>query len=333
MAASLVVGVGIAEFVLRQIRIAPHYKMPGLVLELDPTVLYRVRPRSGPEINSLGYRDKEFDVEKGDRRRVLMLGDSFVMGGNVPIEATLPKALERALGEGHEVLNMGVYGYGPDQEYLRLLEDGLRLRPDVVVVVLFPANDFNDLKKNGLFRIDERGDLATGRKNAVDAVLPALRSTLLVRKLATGRFLTREQEERLFQRLLVDRYDLLRDRASPQASEKIALMRGVLRRMRDALSERKVPLAALIVPSYQNIVDDSEFRQAGVPREDYFNNEEIAAAICSEEGIPTVSLERPFRDLRHEVLFDPSDHHLNAHGNERAAALLADMVRLFARSS
>jgi hypothetical protein len=62
-----------------------------------------------------------------------------------------------------EVVNAGVVAYGPDQE-LRRMEDELPvLRPRVVVVAIFTGNDFGDLARNKLFRLEPDGSL---RRNA-----------------------------------------------------------------------------------------------------------------------------------------------------------------------
>jgi hypothetical protein len=72
-----------------------------------------------------------------------MLGDSFTYGIGVADDETFSARLE-ALDPRLEVLNTGVNGYGTAQELLLLRDQGLALRPDVVVVVFF----WNDLGNN-----------------------------------------------------------------------------------------------------------------------------------------------------------------------------------------
>lgn len=81
------------------------------------------------------------------RARVLVLGDSFVEGAEVAESEALPAALEARLamaGRPVEALNAGVRGWGTAQEYLYLIRQGLALRPDVVVLVLYVGNDLVD---------------------------------------------------------------------------------------------------------------------------------------------------------------------------------------------
>src|SRR5205085_2157642 len=85
----------------------------------------------GPEVSS---------TRPPGQARVLILGDSFVEGAEVDEAATLSVVLaERLDGAGRwvEALNAGVRGWGTAQEYLYLVNQGLQLQPDVVILVLY----------------------------------------------------------------------------------------------------------------------------------------------------------------------------------------------------
>ncbi len=142
-------------------------KMYDYTILFDEDVLFRIKPNCAPDINEMGYRSAGFDHNKGRTRRVLFLGDSFVMGHNVPPGQTIAAGLGRALGGGHEVFNMGVLAYGPDQSLVALLEDGLDLKPDMVILGIFAANDFQDIERNELFSIDGGGRLIRNPENVV----------------------------------------------------------------------------------------------------------------------------------------------------------------------
>lgn len=92
-------------------------------------------------INADGYRGRAHPVARQvGRRRVLLLGDSITFGYRVADDATFAARLE-ATRPDLEILNFGVEGYGTAQELLRLERDGLRYRPDVVVLNLCVEND------------------------------------------------------------------------------------------------------------------------------------------------------------------------------------------------
>ena len=151
---SFTISIFIFEFILRLFSYHPSMKMYDYSILFDEEVLFRIKPNCIPEINSMGYRGSEFSQSKGRTRRILFLGDSFVMGHNVPPGQTIAAGLGRALGGGFDVFNMGVLAYGPDQSLVALLEDGLPLKPDMVVLGIFAANDFQDIERNELFVID-----------------------------------------------------------------------------------------------------------------------------------------------------------------------------------
>jgi hypothetical protein len=85
--------------------------------------------------NSRGVRGGGEHAEARARgtTRIVVLGDSFTFGEGVGDEDTYCAQLERLL-PGTEVINLGVHGYGHDQMLLYLREEGIRYRPDVVLL-------------------------------------------------------------------------------------------------------------------------------------------------------------------------------------------------------
>jgi lysophospholipase L1-like esterase len=122
---------------------APH-PTRGWALEPNGSSFQRTRDYGVlVETNALGLRDRPHAVEKAPGAfRILVLGDSFMEAYQVPLEASLPYLLqERLASRGVEVLNLGVGGYGTAQELLALREEGLRYRPDLVVLAFYLGND------------------------------------------------------------------------------------------------------------------------------------------------------------------------------------------------
>ena len=71
-------------------------------------------------------------------KRVVVLGDSFTQGLGVPAERTYAARL--AAAGGLDVRNLGVNGYGTDQQLLMWREEGARLRPDLVLLASYVPN-------------------------------------------------------------------------------------------------------------------------------------------------------------------------------------------------
>ncbi len=85
-------------------------------------------------INAAGFRDREYPQEKpAGTFRILLLGDSHTFGFGIPLDKHFSKILEGYFANV-EVLNMGVNGYGLDQELLLMRDKGLAYHPDMVLV-------------------------------------------------------------------------------------------------------------------------------------------------------------------------------------------------------
>jgi hypothetical protein len=91
--------------------------------------------------NDRGHRGRELAVPKREHGiRVVVLGDSIAFGLKVSDEETFAHLLD-ARDNGIEAANLAVPGYGPDQELLVLLRQGLDYEPDVVLLAFCLAND------------------------------------------------------------------------------------------------------------------------------------------------------------------------------------------------
>ncbi len=345
-----VVSVALFEGLLRLFGYRSSIEMYDYTLVFDDEILFRVAPDCAPDINSMGYRGADFEAEpRPGTRRLLFLGDSFVMGHNVPPGQTIAAGLAASLRAGYEVYNMGILAYGPDQSLVSFLDDGLALGPDMAILGLFAANDFQDLERGGLFSLDGGGRLQRNEVNAVSRHVPSLRAGYLFNrfqylvqpKLDPHHKLLARSHEYLYHHLFADFYDLelVRDPESPGAQARIELMRAVLARFQSEARAAGVEFAVVILPSYFNIVDDREFLGAGLEEAAYrelqaidgafFRPEDSAVRLCEDLGIRYLNLYPEFLRFEGEErddLFDPEDWHLSARGNRIAGELTARIL-------
>lgn len=108
--------------------------------------------------------------------RIVTIGDSFTFGEDVGDEETWSSRLERML-PGAEVINLGVHGYGHDQMLVYLREEGVRYRPDVVVLGFLTG----DMERNVLSFRDyakPRFVLEDGRLSLRNSPVPPPEETL-----------------------------------------------------------------------------------------------------------------------------------------------------------
>ncbi len=97
--------------------------------------------------NKNGFRD--IDHGKKLKKRIAFLGDSFVWGYDVESEDRFTNKLQKQL-PGWEIFNLGISGYGSDQEYLLLQKWFDNIKPDVVICC-FTLNDWQDNRANSRY--------------------------------------------------------------------------------------------------------------------------------------------------------------------------------------
>ncbi len=146
--------------------LAPQHTKVSVPAVLDHELIYRLPSYAeGTDVkeefavtirtNALGLRDRDYAATKRQHvlRRLLVLGDSMTFAEGVETEETYPKFLEQALGDRYEVINAAIRGYGTDQELVLFEMLIPAYRPDVVVLAVYPSNDFDDNLYGHLFEI------------------------------------------------------------------------------------------------------------------------------------------------------------------------------------
>jgi hypothetical protein len=101
-------------------------------------------------MNDEGFWDSHHEFPKpAGVKRILFLGDSFTIGYGVKRERRFSDIIKKCLSSEYQVFNMGMWGYGTDQELLILQEKGLKYSPDIVILSMF----LDDLFTTHLFSI------------------------------------------------------------------------------------------------------------------------------------------------------------------------------------
>ena len=154
VAGILLAEIGIALFYPQKVRVTQA--TVNFFVQYDPELGWANRkgasggltpPDNGPPtqvaVNAEGFRGREVRLPKPKGgKRILFLGDSNTFGFGVSEGERFSDLLERRLA-GYDSVNLGVFGYGTDQEAILLEREGLRFAPDLVVVA-FSAGDLND---------------------------------------------------------------------------------------------------------------------------------------------------------------------------------------------
>jgi SGNH hydrolase-like domain, acetyltransferase AlgX len=163
----------------------------------DAVVGHRLRPNARARyttvefstdlaINAQGVRDDaDIGPKAPDERRVVVLGDSLVLSVQVPLAETFCKRLEARLNAADDrhhwrVINAGVQGYGPVDDWLFYDHVASTFQPDVVLVVVFVGNDAIEANDREAW-LDAGGPPQTGaREAAVTWVRRLVRSSMVL---------------------------------------------------------------------------------------------------------------------------------------------------------
>lgn len=140
------------EFVSRKLNISPLYSFePGPYIA-DSKLGHKLKKnfvcKQGKILvttNKFGYKDDFDKYYDENKKRILVLGDSFAFGFGVHQEDTFSERLEMMLekrsGEPFEVFNTGVNGYATYQE-LKLAEEIIpKIKPNLVILEVC-SNDY-----------------------------------------------------------------------------------------------------------------------------------------------------------------------------------------------
>jgi lysophospholipase L1-like esterase len=123
--------------------------------------------------NRLGFRGGEVDAAKGDRYRIVAIGDSFTMGWGVDVEDSWPAALERELRRSDprvEVLNLGQGGADPVAYARNAVAAVPVLGPDLVLVGVLQGDDLFQLVERTRRAGAPPADLSRWKPGLADSV-------------------------------------------------------------------------------------------------------------------------------------------------------------------
>ena len=247
--------------------------------------------------NELGFRDAapRLAPKRPGEFRIVVLGDSFTVSAGVDYARIYTTLLEQRLKQKHpgvRVINLAVGGYNVVQYAAVLEEVALGLEPDMVLVALYPENDFSMETYEENFRI------ASGDTDAGDVPW--------VQRLYTYR---------AYLGKVVNRFGR---KEAPQAQkgkgwdENIAALRAIAR----TTEQHRLPLAVIALPSTWALASQRPLFQrveaecAGLPNARCFTLLEPLIA----SGIDEASLRL---------------NALDAHPNEKYNAFVAEALAPF----
>lgn len=268
--------------------------------------------------NAQGMRDKERDIQSHGKKRVVVLGDSFVEGWGVASEQRMSDRLERLTGL--EFLNFGTSGsFGPTQ-YLMLYNDLAKsFAHDALIIAILPDNDFldDDFEYGRIMHADRIRPFFTGSKPNYELIvthpqLPSARSKLLEQFLLnltyTGNLIKQFKSlSRHRQATVPENYAGYFDFTPAQFDR----LEKVLQEFRRAAPS--LPILVLTIPCDTDIVRSEKTGSAPLPLK--------MADLCRTLKIQYLDLMPAIKAVPEgwQTCYLKTDRHWNARGNEVAA--------------
>jgi lysophospholipase L1-like esterase len=288
-------------------------------------------------INQAGVRDREVGPKAPGERRIVVLGDSLVMAVQVPLEETFTARLEQSLnrravaGVSYRVINAGVQGYGPVEEYLFHRDVTSALHPDVVVLALYPGNDAVEAANNAT-RLD-------GGTPALAAAPPDRMARFTQWRRRQIRRSVVLQVVRLRVTTLVDRFGwrpeidpplrtFLAD-APPEIDRGLAVTREAVSRLHALTDSQGAALVVVLLPARFQI-DDADYgrlkeivARSGKVLERDGATRRFKAALA-DLGVPVFDVLPALREAAATSdVYMQSTAHLTPYGHQALASILA----------
>lgn len=333
-----------------------------LIFEVKPNCKFKFRVFDKKEVietqvNSEGLRDDEVEfTKKSGEKRIILIGDSFILGWSVADSDVSANILEQKLGKPWNVINAGYAGaMGPDGYFLYLKNKGIKLKPDLVTFSVYVYNDFEDINDNewigfGKYGepeklvskklyVDKNGVLLPrkmpliyklpGIKNSHLAVLVNKSLIRIIRRI--NRMINGEdRKENLLSKCI------FADKCTRETFSLYNDLLAVIKASRDLVDSNfkdgKIHFLVMIIPADFQInsnLKEKYKEDKGVPVNtteiEKPNPQKRLKEMLIAEKITYLDLLPPFRNAK-ENLYYPTDGHWNAEGHKLAAEELYNWI-------
>ncbi|MCH8042342.1 MAG: hypothetical protein IID44_01360 [Planctomycetes bacterium] len=269
-----------------------------------------------------GFRN---DVDY-DTANCIVIGDSFVEGGNVSSDELLTHQIAEILGIS--VVNLGQSMYGPQQELKVFERFGKDLHPNVCVWVFFEGNDLGDVwSYRGIVR-DWPNHTWKGKTFARNAFvwLSAKLETFAPRVDKSGLFTSSDGRQRLL-------FGYAGDKLSARDIEALEIATASIADAHASCVKSDIQLVVVFAPTKFRVYSDFCSFAEDSPIRDWELNDLPRKLSQSIQG---VSSEIGFLDLTTElkqsakngvILYYPDDTHWSPEGHEVAGRTISQFLQ------
>lgn len=291
--------------------------------------------------NQYGFRGNFDEKEELTSRRYAVVGDSFTFSYGVNDNETFVHLLNSEKSEGNIFLNFGVPGYSTDQEYLIIKERVFYFSPDVILLVVYLANDLFDnelpfplqanhakpyfeLTSNGLTLKNTPVPLKSkskvqGQKDLTKVVFGDEFPSSGAIERYLGRF-------ELFRLLKLNPYEApdLSSRFKDRFNRPLQLFAAIIKQIRKECIRRKIELRLVLMPG-KSFID-----RPGSPSaqfQDYLRGKIVDSSEKMKVDVIDLAILLKRRYQKHPGRwFHPHEGHLTPEGHRVVAEILASKL-------
>lgn len=276
--------------------------------------------RTAVRINENGLRDRSHTYQRhDDKKRILVLGDSFAWGYGVEESERFSQRLEGSMDV--EVINAGVSGYSTDQELLWYQNEGIKYDADLVILVV-SGNDIGDNGKELVSTIYYKPKFLMKDGELVPTGYPVPQTS------SKGKFVYALSQRSALAYFLVLRYfDVLnlyaklRSNTDEQSAPKPA----------SKVEKEPFKLTIALIDEMKNIAESKDAKFMIVSNDRWWNLPSNAATYedfvtaMEDEGFLVLDVES-LPGFDPEKMLIPDDGHWNPSGHEFAAQEIEEFV-------
>ncbi|MFC1877895.1 SGNH/GDSL hydrolase family protein [Thermodesulfobacteriota bacterium] len=260
-------------------------------------------------LNSLGYREKEFEIIKPTNRyRIAVIGDSFTFGQGIQVTDRFSNVLEKSLNDRtdkFEVLNFGVPG-SESVDHLRTLKNTvLGLHPDFILLQWF-INDFEGHDKED-------------RPHSLP-LIPGIWLRKRLHEHSVLYFLANKQWQQIQLKIgMTGNYiDYMKERFGNADNEDVQDGLSLLKSMIQICRDRNVEFGIVLFPILHDALNE-DYPFAYLHR--------YVIDVCLQENVPFLDLREVFSRIENSqsLWVNPLDSHPGKQANLIAATAISDL--------
>ena len=303
---SLAVAAVPAELIVR-------FAFSGITTTADNSSYFARRWASGHvRLNSVGFRDREFSMEKANGvYRIAVVGDSFAFGQGIEENDRFGNRLQRYLdkdGSRFEVLNFSRAGFQPEDEIEAMKRFVFASKPDFILLQWY----INDVE----------GRMASSRRTTPIPLVPSSAGGPLLSQHSALYFLLNRQFAVFQEHFGITKgyIEYIQERfGDPQSADSLEAMR-IMKELIDECKRRDIAMGIVLFPHSHNN-----------PQADYpFNYlHDRMRDLCHEKNIACLDLREAFEPFRgtQTLWVNRFDGHPNALANRIAADAILEGFR------